>query len=145
MLWLGYECRGEYRQWNFLPLAYYSEDAASGTWCFPLALQYYARTGESVFHVVGGGVIYYRNCEPAERRDRAMVLLGTLWNYVEKPTQDNAREYESRGMIWGLLWEYETEQANGAETWSQFSMLFRLYRHINDNGEVTHRFLGISI
>ncbi len=145
MLWLGYECRGEYRQWNFLPLAYYSEDAASGTWCFPLALQYYARTGESVFHVVGGGVIYYRNFEPAERRDRAMVLLGTLWNYVEKPTQDNARDYESHGMLWGLLWEYETERANGAETWSQFSMLFRLYRHINDNGEVTHRFLGISI
>ncbi len=145
MLWLGYERRGEYRQYNFLPLAYYSEDTSSSTWCFPLALQYYARTGASVFHVVGGGIIYYRNCEPAERRDRAMVLLGTLWNYVEKPTQDNAREYESRGMIWGLLWEYETEQANGAETWSQFSMLFRLYRHINDNGEVTHRFLGISI
>lgn len=145
VLWLGYERSGDGYEWNLLPALYHSSEPLETYTCVPLALQYYHRRVENVFHVVGAGAVYYYNRDAEERTCREMWLLGTLYNHVEKPARDLARDYRSSGSLWGLLWEYETESLNGVETWNQTSALFRLYRRVNDGGEVHHRILGISL
>ncbi len=145
LLWLGYEHRGDYRKWNFLPVAYRSVDGEESYWVFPLALQYYHSYGDEVFHLVGLGALYYRNYRPEERRDRELWVLGAAYDYVQKPAIDTRRDYRSRGSLWGFLWEYETESVQDSQVWSQVSVLFKLYRRINDQGEIVHRVLGVTL
>ena len=92
----------------------------------------------SVFQLGLLGSAYYRNYNAAERTDRRMALLGILYNDVQRPE----RGYRSRGSLWGLLWEYETEEEN---RFTKFSLLkFAYSRRTEIDGSVHHRILGIS-
>ena len=78
------------------------------------------------------GLAYFRYSNKYKNYDRRMVALGTLWNEVKQPE----RGYHSRGMFWGILWDYETETKDNYE---KFSILKGLYKHVKRNGKVEKR------
>ena len=61
-----------------------------------------------------------------------------LWNEVYK----KERGFHSVGMLWDLLFDYETETETG---YSKFSILKFLYKRVELNGEVSHRVMGIKL
>ena len=140
LLWFGYERAGNRSTLNFLPL-FYRRTIEGGRgyelYRFPLSFWHYESNGRDIFHTVGFGLIYYRNYYPDRNEDRAMVLGGIVWNYVEKPE----RNYESYGSLWGLLWEYEREE-RGA--YNKFSILKFLFKRVDDHGSVNYRVIGVG-
>jgi len=140
LLWFGYERSGNRSTHNFLPLFYRRTiDGGRGyeLYRFPLSFWHYESSGEDIFHAVGFGLIYYRNYYAARHRDRAMLLGGTLLNYVEKPE----RGYESWGSLWGFLWEYEREE-RGA--YNKFSLMKFIFKRVDDHGDVKYRVMGVG-
>ncbi len=140
LLWLGYDHSGNRRTANFMPL-FYSRTIEGGRsydlYRFPLSFWHYETNGRDVFHTVGFGLAYYRNYYADRNEDRAMVLGGTLFNYVEKPQ----RGYESWGSFWGILWEYEHEE-EGA--YNKFSLLKFIFKRVDDHGSVSYRVMGVG-
>lgn len=138
---------------RFRSLPFYYERTESELSVLTVPLFYYNRSAEqrmflsipwvdvsstgSLFQLGLLGTAYYRNFNAAERTDRRMALLGVLYNDVQRPD----RGYRARGSLWGLLWDYETEQETG---FSKFSVLKFAYSRTEIDGAVHHRILGIS-
>lgn len=84
------------------------------------------------------GTAYYRNYNASERTDRQMALMGIAYTEVQQPE----RGYRARGSVWGLLWNYETEDTG----FRKFSVLKILYsRTVEIDGDIRHRILGITL
>ncbi|HPJ33980.1 MAG TPA: hypothetical protein PK358_04045, partial [Spirochaetota bacterium] len=139
LLWLAaIERDGEYFHTRVLPLWYYESTEDSYTLVIPPALTWDSRDSDnSRFQLWALGALWYRDYEPAEKSDLQAALLGTLYYKLQKPE----RGYESRGSLWGLLWEYETESETG---FSKFSLLKFIYKRVEMDGDVQHRFIGIT-
>lgn len=133
--WLLYNQNksGDYFRSSLFPAWYYERDGYSGKLILPPLLTYAKWSGDNSFNLVGLGALWYRNYNDKDTDGRQMLLLGTLWNEVNKP----ARSYHSRGMLWGLLWEYETEENN----FNKLSVLKFLYKRTYNDGVVKRRIL----
>lgn len=79
----------------------------------------------------------YDNYE--EKSRKAGLLGGILYYYSQKP----ARGYESRGSLWGLLWDYEKESETNYYKFSILKFLFSKTR--TSDGEEYTRILGIKV
>ncbi len=67
-----------------------------------------------------------------------MALMGIAYNEVQQPE----RGYRARGSLWGLLWNYETEDTG----FRKFSVLKILYsRTVEIDGDIRTRILGITL
>ncbi|MBL8020075.1 MAG: hypothetical protein JNM27_10465 [Leptospirales bacterium] len=123
------------------PLGYYKNDTNNNIFRTMLPIVpvvwYHSDVGQDTFQLGLLGTAWYRNFESAERSDRFMLLGGILYNEVQRPE----RGYRSRGSLWGLIWDYETE-SNG---FSKFSILKFVYSRTSDEDGVRTRILGISI
>lgn len=138
---------------KFLSLPFYYYRSESELSLVTVPLFYYNRTAEKRMFVSlpwvdieeGGnlfqlgllGSAYYRNYNAAERSDRRMALMGVLYNEVQRPE----RGYRARGSLWGLLWDYETEDTG----FRKLSVLKFLYSRTEIDGTVRQRIFGISI
>lgn len=132
MLWFGYERAGNRSTLNFLPLFYRRTiEGGSGydLYRFPLAFWHYESNGQDIFHTIGFGLGYYRNYNAATHEDTALVLLGSLFYYEEKPIRNS----ESWGSLWGYLWKYEQEDGGA---YNKFTILGFLFKRVNDHGYV---------
>ncbi|MFC1669831.1 LA_1737 family protein [Spirochaetota bacterium] len=129
-----FQRRGNSLHHRVLPLWYYQsyKNGKDYYLLIPPILSYFSKNEEGYFDLGLLGIAYYRNSNVYERSDRKMVLLGTLWNEVKRPE----RGYHSRGMFWGILWDYETERKDDFE---KFSILKGLYKHVKKNGKVQKR------
>ncbi len=129
---------GDYFHSRVLPVWYYESTENSHTLLIPPALTYDSKdSDESRFQLWGLGALWFRNYNPAEKSDFQAALLGIPYYKYQKAE----RGYETRGSVWGLLWEYETEKDTG---FSKFSLLKFVYKRVEIDGEVTHKVLGIS-
>jgi hypothetical protein len=140
MLWVlsTWKRRGSYYQSSLLPLWYYRSDEGEWSFLSPIGLTYLSKDRTGDFDLGLLGLIYYRNNNIPEHRDRRLWLMGILWNEVHRPE----RGYQSVGSLWGLLWEYEWE----SETrYSEISILKLVYKRVNMDGEVYHRIFGIKL
>lgn len=139
---------------RFLSLPFYYKRTQGELSILTVPLFYYNRTGEertflsipwvdvsdsgSVFQLGMLGTAYYRNYNASERTDRQMALMGIAYNEVQQPE----RGYRARGSLWGLLWNYETEDTG----FSKFSVLKIIYsRTVEIDGDIRHRILGITL
>lgn len=121
-----------------LPFWYYERYSTAHTLVVPPALLWDAKeiNGDR-FQLWGLGAVWFRNYKPHKGSDFQALLAGIPYY----KTQKRERGYESRGSLWGLLWEYETEAETG---FSKFSLLKFLYKRTEIDGEVQHNVLGIS-
>lgn len=123
------------------PLYYYSRETDDETLLvLPPALSLFWSTGDESekLQAIGLGALWYRNLDRDMHEERQMLLLGTLWNKVERPQ----RGYTSIGSFWGLLWEYETEEDTG---FKKFSLLKFLFKRVETPGETYYKVLGVKI
>jgi hypothetical protein len=84
------------------------------------------------------GLAWYRNQDPAEKSDSRYLLGGLL--YGEKQVAE--RGYHSRGSLWNVLWQYETESETG---FIKFSIMKFVYKRVHIDGVVSHRVLGVKV
>ncbi|MBL8022164.1 MAG: hypothetical protein JNM27_20990 [Leptospirales bacterium] len=123
------------------PLAYYNNNLDTDTFrtMIPLAplVWYQSESGQDVRQLGLLGTAWFRDYDSEERTARSMLLLGTLYNDVQKPE----RSYRSRGSFWGLLWDYETE-SNG---FSKLSVLKFVYTRTSDEDGTRTRIMGVTI
>jgi hypothetical protein len=132
LLWLaGIERHGDSFHNRVLPLYWYSSDKYSSTLVIPPVLSYFSSDSNGDFDLALLGLVYYRNEDKYAGEDRRMWLLGTLYNEVKVPE----RKYHSRGSLWGILWDYETEGDTG---FAKFTILKGLYKYKKDKGESEH-------
>jgi hypothetical protein len=127
---------GGYFSHRLQPLWYYSSDEDEWPFWSIAGLTYLHHDSGGAFDLGVLGLAYYRNEDLKEGSDRRMVLLGTLWNEVKRPE----RKYHSRGMLWGILWDYETEDETG---FRKFSILKGLYKRVEINGQTKQKFLWV--
>ena len=139
LLWLAaVERDGGYFHTRALPLWYYESTETTHTLVIPPALTWDSRDSDnSRFQLWALGALWYRDYEPAESSDLQAALLGIPYYKIQRAE----RGYESRGSLWGLLWEYETESETG---FSKFSLMKFIYKRVEMDGEVQHRVLGIT-
>jgi len=128
--------RGAIKSNSVFPLWYYKGESDRWKFFSIAGLTYLSKNSDGDRDYVLGPLLYYRNNKAREWKDRRMLLLGTLWNEVKKP----ARKYHARGMFWGILWDYETEEETG---FKKFSILKGLYKETRYKGEVKRRFFWI--
>ncbi len=124
---------------HFFPLYYYKNyDDPDRGWYFlsPVTLSYFSKDKEGDLDLALLGIIYYRNNNIAEQKDKRTWLGGTLWYEVKRPE----RGYHSQGMFWSGLWDYETESETG---FKKFSILKGLYKRVEYKGETRHTFFWI--
>lgn len=132
LLWLaGVKRNGDYFHNRVLPLYWYSSDRYETTLVVPPALSYFSKDSNGRFDLGLLGVVYYRNEDRAAGEDRIMWLLGSLYDEVKVPE----RKYHSIGSLWGILWDYETEEATD---FTKFTILKGLYKYIDKKGEKEH-------
>ncbi|MCL2154409.1 MAG: hypothetical protein FWH53_01955 [Leptospirales bacterium] len=136
-LWLaGIERDGDYFHNRILPIYWYSSDSDSSYLVLPPVLSFFSKDGGDNFDLGILGLIYYRNEDRSFGSDRRMWLLGALYNEVKYPE----RRYHARGTLWGILWDYETEDDG---YFKKFTILKGLYKYINDNGKTEHSLFWI--
>jgi len=127
---------GDHFSHSFQPLWYYSRTGEEWKFYSIAGLTWIDHNHERNFDLGLLGLAWYRNERHDEFKDRRMVLLGTLWHEVKKPV----RKYHSRGMFWGLLWNYETEEETG---FKKISILKGLYKRTVIKGKVKQKFLWV--
>ncbi len=131
-LWLaGVSGDGDYFHNRVLPLYWYSSDANSTVLVVPPVLSYFSSDSNGDFDLALLGLLYYRNENRYAGEDTRRWLLGALYNEVKVPE----RKYHARGSLWGILWDYETEEETG---FKKFTILKGLYKYIDDKGETEH-------
>ncbi len=132
------EGEGDYFHSRFIPLWYYESDKDTHTLFIPPALTWDSEdSNKSRLQLWALGALWFRNYDPAEKSDLRAALIGIP--YYKYQTAE--RGYESQGSVWGLLWEYETEEETG---FKKFSLLKFVYKRVEMEGEVTHKVLGVS-
>lgn len=133
------EMYNEFSNFAF-PFWYYNSKLNSNDWYIisPPLLSYISREGNSSFDLIVLGALWYRNAEPDLHRERQMLLLGIPYYKVHRPE----RNYESRGSLWGFLWEYENEADTG---YKKFSILKFLVKWTEIQGKDELRILGIKV
>jgi len=132
------ERNGDYFHTRAIPLWYYESNKDSHTLVIPPALTWDSEESDrSRLQLWAGGALWFRNYDPKEKSDFQAALLGIP--YYKYQTAE--RGYESRGSLWSILWEYETENERG---YSRFSLLKFLYKRVEMDGEVYHKVLGIT-
>ena len=137
LLWFaGVERNGDYFHNRALPLYWYSSDKNETSLLIPPALSYFSKDSNGNFDLGVLGLVYYRNENKYAGEDRRMWLLGTLYNEVKVPE----RKYHARGSLWGILWDYETEDETD---FTKFTILKGLYKYIDDKGESEHTFFWV--
>ena len=139
ILWLGAEKRDRSFELNIIPLWYYDRYDDNTRHIIPPLLSYISTSPNEEFRLLVGSLLWYKNYNPVERVGSSRVLFwGMLWNEVYK----KERGFHSVGMLWDLLFDYETETETG---YSKFSILKFLYKRVELNGEVSHRVMGIKL
>lgn len=137
LLWFaGIERSGSYFHNRVMPFYWYSTDKNETSLLIPPILSYFSEDSSGDFDLGVLGLVYYRNENKYAGEDRRMWLLGTLYNEVKVPE----RKYHSRGSLWGILWDYETEEETG---FSKFTILKGLYKYMEDKGETEHSFFWV--
>jgi hypothetical protein len=142
MLWFIYNNENtgyQFKHSFFLTFYYTSYNNNPDKWSLfsPLGLSYINHSEYEKFDFIGMGLLWYRNDKLKANYERQMLLLGIPYFYVKKPE----RGYESRGSLWGLLWEYETEKETN---FAKLSILKFIYKRVDMNGNVYHKILGIT-
>jgi len=128
-LWLAGITRDkDYFHNRILPLYWYSSDRDSYNLILPPILSRFSEDRGGNFDLGLLGLLYYRNEDRYNYSDRRMVLLGAIYNEVKYPE----RRYHARGSLWGILWDYETEDDG---YFKKFTILKGLYKYINNNGK----------
>ena len=123
---------------RILPVWYYESTENSHTLVIPPVLTWDSSDSDRrKFQMWALGALWFRNYKPDMQSDLQAALLGIP--YYKYQTAE--RGYESRGSLWGLLWEYETEKETG---FTKLSLLKFVYKRVEIDGEVTHKVLGIS-
>jgi len=132
------EKEGRYFHSRILPFWYYERTEDTHTLVIPPALTWDSRDSDkSRFQLWALGALWFRNYEPEEKSDLQAALLGIPYYKLQRAE----RGYESRGSLWGLLWEYETESETG---FSKFSLFKFIYKRVEMEGDVQHRVMGIT-
>ena len=123
---------------RLLPFWYYDRDRYDRTLVLPPLLTWDTKEQNGrVFQMWGLGALWYRNYKPGENYELQALLMGIPYYKQQKAE----RGYTSRGSLWGLLWEYETESKTG---FRKFSLLKFVYKYTEIDGETRHSILGIS-
>lgn len=138
VLWLYDEARADYRHSSFVPIWYYERRGASTEWWALPALSFgqYRRGEEETWLALGA--LYQRSLDEDAGEASRRILAGILYTDV----QEAERGYRSRGSLWGLLWDYQTEQTTDFQ---KISVLKLLYSRTRYEGRVTHRVLGVRV
>ena len=124
---------------RLLPLWYYTSDRDSHTLVIPPLLSYDAKDSDgSRRELYGLGALWTRWYTPSEHSDVQALLLGIPYY----KTQSAERGYESHGVLWGLLYDHESESETGYE---KISVLKFLYKWVRVNGESYHSVLGVKL
>ncbi|MCE9599763.1 MAG: hypothetical protein K8S54_17525 [Spirochaetia bacterium] len=155
---VGFETRKEYLHHRLLPvywyestpqstflvspILYYNNDRSKDEFRadIPIAIPFvwhYSQTGQDISQCALACTAWFNRFDSQERSARAMLLAGLLYNDVQRPE----RGYRSRGSVWGLLWDYETE-TNG---FSKISVLKFVFSRTTDESGTRTRILGFSI
>jgi hypothetical protein len=122
---------------SFIPLWWYSKnDYRRVMMVTPLWYEY--KTNDYLLQLGGLGALWFRRKDDIEGVDRKLMLLGVLYDEYKKPE----RKYTFQGSLWGVLWEYETEEETG---FNKFSLLKFLYKRVEMEGKATTRVLGIQV
>ncbi|MDX1959861.1 MAG: hypothetical protein SFU98_14920 [Leptospiraceae bacterium] len=133
-LWLGYEIGKESFYLNIFPFYIYQKDKTSDSqWILPILGIMTNDTNEEM-NLFGLGAVYYHKKNPKQKKELTHLLLGTAYYHSKKPE----RGYQSRGSVWGWLWEYETEEDN----YYKFSIL-KIFSYEESKGKT--RLLGIPV
>lgn len=138
VLWLFDEARADYRHSSFVPVWYYERRGESTTWWALPALSFgeYGPGQEETWLALGA--LYQRSLDERSNEASRRILAGVLYTDV----QEAERGYRSRGSLWGLLWDYQTEQTTDFQ---KVSVLKLLYSRTRYEGRVTHRVLGVRV
>lgn len=120
---------------RLMPVWYY-QSYSENDWFLvvPPLLSYFSEDTSGRFDMALLGLLYYRNENSYDYEDRRHILLGIIYDEVKNPE----RRYHSRGSLWGLLWNYETEEQTG---FTKFTILKGLYKYVDKNGQVNHTIL----
>ncbi|HPS59433.1 MAG TPA: hypothetical protein PK514_15120 [Spirochaetota bacterium] len=119
---------------RLMPVWYY-QSYSQNDWflVIPPLLSYFSEDGSGKFDLALLGLLYYRNENRYDYEDRRHILLGILYDEVKSPE----RRYHAQGSLWGLLWNYETEEKTN---FTKFTILKGLYKYVEKDGEGEHTF-----
>jgi hypothetical protein len=133
----GMSRQGDSFQSRILPLWYYEHERESYTLVVPPFLTYWDREDDGSCHqIVGLGALWTRWYSPAEHSDLQLALLGIPYY----KTQKEEKGYESSGVLWGLIFDHESESETGYES---FSILKFVYKQVTLGGKTYRSIFGI--
>ncbi len=140
VLWYVQQRDGDHFKSIFLPFYWYSSSPGHTTLFIPFALSYFDYEGANKFELIGLGLIWYRNYDAFKRTNTEHALLGTLYYGRDLPE----RGYHSRGSLWGIIWEKESEDETN---YRKFSILKgAVYsRTTTAKGDTYSRIFGVRI
>ncbi|MCB1159087.1 MAG: hypothetical protein KDK45_16425, partial [Leptospiraceae bacterium] len=147
----------EYIQYHILPMLYYSkkkedkklfvagyykkEDKVSDEKVQSLGLGslfYKKKKGNRVVKSILSGLLYYKDENNLEKKERELYLGGSLYYNLKK----KQRGYRTRGLLAGLLWKQKTEEENA---YKETSFLLDSFRVIRYKDKTSYRILGLRI
>jgi hypothetical protein len=140
-----YQRDGSFLRNHLLPLWWHSRNGTDTNLYLPFLLSMFTNhdNGNRLFRAVLLGILYYHNSDAAAYDQTEHLLLGAGYyhtkNFEIDPTTQRERRFDSYGSLWGALWHYESE-----ENYKRFSILTFIYARSERDGEVKHKFFGIS-
>ncbi|MBE7410562.1 MAG: hypothetical protein HS129_00620 [Leptospiraceae bacterium] len=138
-LWLRYlNEREEHIKLNLIPFLYYDRTSTENLIVVPPLLYYSFENNDRLLQLGGLGVFWYRNYNKRKEEETKAILLGSI--YYE--TRLKERGYKSKGSLWGILWEYQTETETD---YSKFSIFKFLYSNTTTNGKNYNRIFGVKL
>jgi len=137
ILWYYQEDRGHAQISTLLPLWWYSKDLDTGNFILPLLLSGSFTDSSSTLTLAGAGILWAGYESRDEKTRSEFVLGGLVYQNIEKsPGQ------KSRGSLWGLLWQYDTD---AGERRSELSFGKILYSRTNIEGRSRQTLFGMEI
>lgn len=137
ILWYYQEDRGHAQISTLLPLWWYSKDLDTGNLILPLLLSGSFTDSSSTLTLAGAGILWAGYESRDEKTRSEFVLGGLVYQNIEKsPGQ------KSRGSLWGLLWQYDTD---AGERRSELSFGKILYSRTNIEGRSRQTLFGMEI
>ncbi len=137
-LWLRYlNNKEEHIKLNLIPFFYHDRTATENVYVIPPLLSYSMENEDRLLQLGGLGLLWYRNYDKRKEEETKAILLGSIYYEIRL----KERGYKSRGSLWGVLWEYQTESVND---YSKLSIFKFIYSNTTVNGQTYSRIFGVK-
>ena len=138
VLWARHAVSEETWHNSFAPLWWYDSEPEREFWALLPVLGMQSAGEKRGFMLLGGGALYYNSYNTERGDETHRVLLGAAYDEIRRPE----KHFASRGSMWRLLWDEQTQTASDYE---RFSILKFVYTRTRKADRVRHSIMGLPV